>query len=1252
MEHIPGGFSRTCLPAGRRQSGMTPLFESLEPRLMLSAVPFGDDLIAACEWDFVDAYGEAVMADDDALPDSPGNASFDLADTFLLHSNPGGTKTIYLDFDGQTTVGTSWNNSYGNGGEPIVTPRFNFEGYDTSFTDGEYIRIQEIWEQVAEDFAPFDVDVTTEEPADLNDLMRDSSDPSDERWGVRAIFGGSSGWTGQGYYGLGYYGSFWGASDTPVFIFTGGTGSNVNKVATIASHEIGHSLNLYHDGKGSGIYYSGHGSGETGWAPIMGSGWNKELNQWSKGEYTGATQPQDDLAVITNSNNGINYRTDDHGGDMLSASTLAIQSDATVFDAGIIEQNTDVDFFSFTTRAGTVALNIDPFYRGPNLDVLATLYDSGGAVLATSNPLDYLDASFNLSLSAGTYFLSVEGTGKPDPGGYTDYGSLGQYTITGNIITPGVKLTESAGDTLVSEGKLTDTYDVALTTIPAGAVEITATADAETELSLDGVNFSSSVTFTRADTTAQTITIRAIDDAVIDVIDTSTITHAITATNDPTDYPLSTEIFELSLNVIDDDVVRIIDDDDIEPYFSATNFNYEPSPYWTGYQTDYHTNHAGTGEAEATWTFVGVSDGNYRVSATWRDRPDRATDAPYTITNGSGLVLMTATIDQTQPADDLTDAGADWEDLGIVTILNGTLVVKLNESPGAIGKVMADGVRIERIGTPLALLTVDITDTSIVETGGSTTGSVMRTGDLVGDLTVMLASDDMSEATVPASVVILDGQAVAGFTVTVHDEPLLDGTKTVTFTASAAGFSDATDWLDVTDNEIAPPPIIIDDGDVGFAQTNFIYNSDPSLTGYETDSHHNLKNTGSAEASWTFTGLDDGHYRVSATWREKYNRATDTPYTIDDGSGDILANVTIDQKVRPDDLNEDGTKWEDLATVTVTGGMLVVTVNESPGGTGLVIADAVRIQRVGDIERPGDFDIDGDVDADDIDALADAVRLGLTGPMYDLSGPGEDGAPDGVIDVNDLDYLVHKLVETTIGVGTEYGDFNLDGEIELGDLTRLGTFYGVGDKWSEGNANRNVDLLIELGDLTILGTYYGFTASPGGDTIGTSADIAAAAAEEVLLPSPAENEQPAAALSPRVSASADLGAELLKSVTITDEDVYLGDRAQRATNVGSANAEVNLPAAWPQASQGRRSAAPAPALAITSGKSVRDQPLTPLHQEAGSSRPSMKGPSPAGLDMLSTSGQRPRTDRPVSRRSDLQTDIVNILDDAEFLAIL
>jgi hypothetical protein len=378
-------------------------------------------------------YPEAAELIDDSATVDPQHG---LADTFFLHSDPEATKVIYLDFDGHTTTGTAWNSSWGL--SSIVTPAYSFEG-DSSFSDNELQRIQSIWERVAEDYLPFDVDVTTEDPG--VDALRNTGG-GDTQWGVRVVIGGSySDWFGDPAGGVAYVGSFTWNSDTPCFIFQNGVGNGAEKATAEAiSHEAGHTLGLSHDGTTTGTqYFSGYGSGATGWAPIMGVGYYKSLVQWSKGEYPDANNTQDDLRIIT-SRNGFGYRNDDHGDDSGSASPLAVAGTAVTGD-GIIGQNTDVDYFSFTVGAGTVSLSISPFYRGPNLDILATLYDVSGNAIAASNPADALDASFDLSLAAGTYYVSVQGTGKPagtDPG-YSNYASLGYYSISGTIVAPGPK---------------------------------------------------------------------------------------------------------------------------------------------------------------------------------------------------------------------------------------------------------------------------------------------------------------------------------------------------------------------------------------------------------------------------------------------------------------------------------------------------------------------------------------------------------------------------------------------------------------------------------------------------------------------------------------------------------------------------------------------------------------------------------------------------------------------------------------------
>ncbi|MGE0376622.1 MAG: PKD domain-containing protein, partial [Planctomycetaceae bacterium] len=376
-----------------------------------------------------------------AIIDTEG-APYDLGQTFFLNSLPGAKHTIYLDFDGHTTTGTSWNSAY-TGGAPIVTPALDLDGVPTSFNEYELARIQRIWQRVTEDFLPFNVNVTTQDPG-LEALVKTSQTgggknkpPADTEWGVRIVIGGSSmDWFGSGAGGVAYIGSFNASTDTPAFVFQAELLSGEKAIAEAASHEAGHTLGLTHDGRvtPSEAYYQGHGSGATGWAPIMGVGYYRELTQWSKGQYASANNTQDDLAIIT-TNNGFSYRADDRGNTAGTATALTVTGTA-VAGAGIIERNTDSDWFSFTATTNAILdMAINPAERGANLDILARLYDATSTLIATSNPLDGLGGMFQMVLTAGTYYLSITGTGKGDPlvDGYTNYASLGQYFVSGTV---------------------------------------------------------------------------------------------------------------------------------------------------------------------------------------------------------------------------------------------------------------------------------------------------------------------------------------------------------------------------------------------------------------------------------------------------------------------------------------------------------------------------------------------------------------------------------------------------------------------------------------------------------------------------------------------------------------------------------------------------------------------------------------------------------------------------------------------------
>ncbi len=349
---------------------------------------------------------------------------YPLSQTFELHSKTDSDYTIYLDFDGHTTTGTSWNNA----SRPTFTSDpFTLDG-DFAFSDTELSRIQRVWVRVAEDFAAFDVNVTTEEPS-LDRLRRTGS--NDEQYGVRVVISQDSDWLGSSPGGIAYLNSFRDSADEPAFVFT----SSEKGIAEATSHEVGHSLGLSHDGKGSSSYYGGHGSGATSWGPIMGSGYGVQVTQWSRGEYDGATTTQDDLSIITNG--FIPYREDDYGDTTSTAQPLQVELDGTLETGfGIIEQRNDLDVFSFVAGAGQARIDIDPIGFGANLDIQARLLNANGEELAIRNPTSALNAGFVFDLPvSGEYFLEIDGVGFGDPAtnGYSDYASLGHYRITGDV---------------------------------------------------------------------------------------------------------------------------------------------------------------------------------------------------------------------------------------------------------------------------------------------------------------------------------------------------------------------------------------------------------------------------------------------------------------------------------------------------------------------------------------------------------------------------------------------------------------------------------------------------------------------------------------------------------------------------------------------------------------------------------------------------------------------------------------------------
>lgn len=330
----------------------------------------------------------------------------------LLNSLPGAVAVAYLDMDGQVVSGTQW----------LSGGTINAGGISSTYTQAQ---MTEIWRRTVEDYAPFQINVTTDEAVYL-------AAPSNRR--IRCIITPDNEWYGA-YGGVAYINSFTWTGDTPCWVFSDQLANTARYIAEACSHEIGHTLGLLHDGRSSPSegYYQGHGSGEVGWAPIMGVGYYQLLVQWSRGEYLSANNKEDDLAIIT-TQNGFTYRGDQQPGTPAGAPALAV-SGSSVSGSGILETGSDADTFAFTTTGGSVSLSALGDATSQNLDLLAEILDAAGNTIASSNPDTLTDATVSASLAAGTYFIRVSGVGRGDPlaGGYTDYGSLGQYSISGTV---------------------------------------------------------------------------------------------------------------------------------------------------------------------------------------------------------------------------------------------------------------------------------------------------------------------------------------------------------------------------------------------------------------------------------------------------------------------------------------------------------------------------------------------------------------------------------------------------------------------------------------------------------------------------------------------------------------------------------------------------------------------------------------------------------------------------------------------------
>ena len=403
--------------------------------------------------------------------------------------------------------------------------------------------------------------------------------------------------------------------------------------------------------------------------------------------------------------------------------------------------------------------------------------------------------------------------------------------------------------------------------------------------------------------------------------------------------------------------VVIVDDSDPEYSNVGTFIDINRNGHDGGF--DYAN--SGTGNNTASWAFD-VTPGIYQVSATWHAHINRAIDAPFTIFDGP-VPLARATVNQQVAPSQFEDAGSIWDDLGMVQISGSMLIVELSDDVD--GLVIADAIRVERLGDPAEGPEIHVQsgpnaildDTGVLDFGVVTVGaSAVRTVEIfnAGTEDLILTNPINVPAgfslAAPFGATTLPPGAFTTFDIQADSSVVGPLSGEVSFSSNDAD-EEPYNFL-VTADIVSVA--IIDDGDSGHSTVGNWGTVTGANKGFAADFLHNGAGTGSETSTWTFS-VAPGQYRVSATWQPFSNRATDAPFTVDDGFQDLGTNI-VNQQTAPSTREDGGRFFDDLGIFDIFTSELNVTLSDLANG--LVIADAIRVERIGDVTPDPEIAVD------------------------------------------------------------------------------------------------------------------------------------------------------------------------------------------------------------------------------------------------------------------------------------------------------
>ncbi|MGI8982542.1 MAG: choice-of-anchor D domain-containing protein [Pirellulaceae bacterium] len=684
-----------------------PRLEILEPRLAMTASLSACDNLPLtlshggacscpiCSGQNLDSLFPADVAQTGTTGSGGTSSASPISALPQLSSNSGARVKLYLDFNGNFEA--AWG-AYRN----VTTRVFDRDGDATTFSDSEISTIREIWARVAEDYSPFNIDVTTIDPGAISNGNA-----------VRLAIGGNySDWFGQAAGGVAYVGGFTNSASNVGYVFEDALGNGTARyVAEATSHEAGHLFGLLHQSTWvNGQLQDEYNSGNSNWAPIMGVGYYANRTTWHNGNTNqGAGVFQDDVSILANGTNNFGLRADDFSNSFTTPSNLSVSGTSVNF-GGLIGSRSDVDVFRFTTGGGNVNFQMNVAQFGNNLDGAIEIRNSAGTVVSVSDPGDSFGASLSTSLSAGSYFLIVRGSGTF---GNSAYGNLGQYTVTGTLPTaaPAAEVSVLVGTTDIADG---GTIDFGSTTAGASVNRIITVRNVGTaDLSVSSITSSIPAGFTLVSnlstTTLQagqsiTFTLRMNAAAVGSF--GGNISFANSDANEGTyDLHLQGTVTAGSTSGggSGGTTTRTIDDGGAGNSLTGT---------WRvgtrGRDGDVHVaSKASRDTAVSRWTFTSLPPGQYRILMSWTGDRLNATNAPVTVVSGTQN-LGTSFVNQRTASSGYSADGTNWFRVRNVTITGTTLQVVLSNR--ANGNVVADAVRIERVVTGSAVARGEVLD--------------------------------------------------------------------------------------------------------------------------------------------------------------------------------------------------------------------------------------------------------------------------------------------------------------------------------------------------------------------------------------------------------------------------------------------------------------------------------------------------------------------------------------------------------------